>query len=102
MSQKDFAKIFDVSQAIISRWEHGDCNFSLEKIAEIAVALDLDVNIYFSDVKSIKKRVAPFVRTIQSETFLTKAPSEKQYTPDVSVHNIISTSKEETSYASVC
>ena len=45
MSQKQFADYINATQSLISRWERGDYNFSINKIAEIASKLDLD--IYF-------------------------------------------------------
>ena len=45
MNQKEFAEYIDATQSLISRWEHGDYNFSIKKIAEIATKLNLDVNI---------------------------------------------------------
>lgn len=44
MSQKDFAKHINAAQSLISRWECGDYNFSINKIAEIAAKLDLNVD----------------------------------------------------------
>ena len=44
MTQAEFAKHINVSQALVSRWERGNCNFSLKKVAEIASTLNLDVN----------------------------------------------------------
>ena len=44
MTQTEFAKHIGVTQSQVSRWEHGDYNFSLEKIADIAAKLDLEVN----------------------------------------------------------
>lgn len=50
MNQSEFSEYINVSQSQISRWEHGDYNFSLRKIAEIAAALDLDANFTFSHI----------------------------------------------------
>ncbi len=52
MSQKDFAKHIDATQSLISRWECGDYNFSLNKIAEVAAKLDLDVDLKITDCTS--------------------------------------------------
>lgn len=54
MNQKDFAGYLGVTQSEISRWEHGDYNFSLKKISEIAATLDMDIDIRFTKM-SIKK-----------------------------------------------
>ncbi len=45
MGQKEFAKHINASQSLVSRWEHGDYNFSIKKLADIASRLDLDVDI---------------------------------------------------------
>lgn len=41
LTQKDFAKKMKVSQSIVSRWESGDCNFTIHTLAQIAEALKL-------------------------------------------------------------
>ena len=41
MSQKQFAQFMGVSQAMVSKWESGDCNFTIETIAKICDKLDL-------------------------------------------------------------
>lgn len=46
MTQAEFADHIHVKQSQISRWECGNYNFSLEKIADIAAKLNLDVNFY--------------------------------------------------------
>lgn len=47
LSQTDLANIIGVTQPMISQWESGDCNFSVETIAKIAEALNLKVDISF-------------------------------------------------------
>ncbi len=49
MTQSEFAKHIDVKQSQISRWERGDYNFSISKIADIAAKLNLDINIFATD-----------------------------------------------------
>ena len=51
MTQTEFAKHLGVSQAMISKWENGDCNFSLSTICEICdmLLLDLKFEIERSD-----------------------------------------------------
>lgn len=41
MSQKEFAEFMGVSQAIVSKWESGETNFTIEKIAQICDKLGL-------------------------------------------------------------
>lgn len=41
MNQKQFAQFMGVSQAMVSKWESGDCNFTIETIARICDKLGL-------------------------------------------------------------
>lgn len=41
MNQKEFAAFMGVSQAMVSKWEGGDCNFTVESIAKICEKLGL-------------------------------------------------------------
>jgi transcriptional regulator with XRE-family HTH domain len=41
MNQKEFAAFMSVSQAMVSKWEGGDCNFTIETIAKICEKLGL-------------------------------------------------------------
>lgn len=54
MSQKDFAEHIHANQSLISRWEHGDYNFSIKKLSDIASSLNLDVNIVFHSISECK------------------------------------------------
>lgn len=47
MSQTDFAEYMSVSQAMVSKWESGETNFSISAIAEICEKLSMifDINI---------------------------------------------------------
>ena len=51
LTQKEFASHIDATQSLVSRWERGDYNFSINKLAEIASKLDLDVNITMSHLE---------------------------------------------------
>ncbi len=50
MNQSEFADHIHATQSQISRWEHGDYNFSLNKIAEIASRLNMDVNFSMAPI----------------------------------------------------
>lgn len=109
MNQSDFAKHIGATQSLVSRWEHGDYNFSIRKIAEIAEKLDLDVNITMHSLalyKSIENHeyVGPYFpqtntmvfnlekeKTAASSTYITKSYVKS-----------IKSNKEENYYASVC
>ena len=59
MSQKDFADHIHTKQSLISRWESGNYNFTLRKLAEIAVALDMDLHLYMTP-RQMEKNINPF------------------------------------------
>lgn len=41
--QKDLAKKMGVKQSLVSRWESGECNYTIDTLVEIADALGLSV-----------------------------------------------------------
>lgn len=43
MSQKAFAEFMGVSQGMVSRWESGNANFTIEALVAIACKLDLEI-----------------------------------------------------------
>lgn len=45
LTQKELAEKLKKSQALISKWESADCNFTLRTLIEIAQNLDLSLNI---------------------------------------------------------
>lgn len=107
MNQSDFAKHINASQSLISRWEHGDYNFSIRKLSEIAASLDLDVNIYFRNSKVIPNHNESdsisefsFIRTIGCSI----SPKKYEgicYTAKTSVKAVHENSKEDYIYASI-
>ncbi len=68
MTQSEFAKHINVTQSQISRWEHGNYNFSLEKISSIATKLNMDVNISFTDMSIYK-----FLEEYDEETMVSSS-----------------------------
>lgn len=99
MNQKEFADLLDVSQSEISRWEHGDYNFSLKKIAQIAEKLDMDVDISFtrlSDKKSYGEYA--FLSAPSTFTVVYNSDEQKQY-KNTCVHKI---RMEAFQHASIC
>ncbi len=102
MNQADFAKCIGASQSQVSRWEQGDYNFSLKKIAEIAASLNLDVNIsmYNATLHHVTngieyKAPASIVKTISFH-------KETEYSTQGYGSSNLSQKQEETNYASIC
>lgn len=102
MTQADFAKYISASQSLVSRWEQGDYNFSLKKIAEIAVSLNLDVNIsmYNAALYHVQNGIEykPHVSIVKTSCFRKEA---KYSTQSYGSFNL-SQKQEETNYASIC
>lgn len=48
LSQKDFAKILGVSQPMVSKYEGGDYNFTIDSLAQIADKMNMDLNVTFT------------------------------------------------------
>lgn len=54
MTQKKFAEYMGVTQGMVSKWESGDYNFTIESISNIFDKLNLDFNFnIISDIKLI-------------------------------------------------
>ncbi len=107
LTQSEFAKYIGVTQSQISRWEHGDYNFSLEKIADIASKLNLDVNIYAVDMsiyKSLSGYSSDYISSPQPFSFVYKdvqtANKNRIYNKD-KLQPIFSNIKEDISYVAV-
>lgn len=52
-SQKEFAKFMNVSQGMVSRWESGTYNFTIETLSHIAHELNRSIESFFSPVKQL-------------------------------------------------
>lgn len=48
LNQKEFAELLNATQSLVSRWESGKYNFSLKKLSEISVSLDMELHIYMT------------------------------------------------------
>lgn len=49
LSQKEFAEFMGVSQSMVSKWENGDYNFTLETLVDIFFKLDKECHIDFEE-----------------------------------------------------
>lgn len=58
MTQKQFAEYMGVSQGMVSKWESEDYNFSIKSLAEVAVKLDLDVDVSLSEPMTNREKYA--------------------------------------------
>lgn len=47
MSQAQLAELMGVSQGLVSRWENGETNFTLETLVKIASKLDIEIQCPF-------------------------------------------------------
>ena len=65
MNQTKFAEYLGCSQSMISKWEAGEYNFTIEKLFDLSEKLDLDFDIYLRP-----KQTLPI-----SESFYTSRPS---------------------------
>lgn len=54
MTQTEFAKYMDVTQGMVSKWENGDYNFTVEKLVDIFSKLNLDLDIRVLSCTSIQ------------------------------------------------
>ena len=57
MTQKDLADQLRVSQPMVSQWESGECNFSVESLASVFDSLGLSVDFAFTPVEQIYKDI---------------------------------------------
>ena len=51
LTQKQFAEYVHVSQAMVSKWEGGDYNFSIKELAELAERLGMDLQVSLREYK---------------------------------------------------
>ena len=107
MTQTAFAEHIGVTQSQVSRWEHGDYNFSLEKIADIAAKLDLEVNfsaITMSAYKGLDTYSNNLFVTPQTVSYIYNGSTEKgnnlSYVPKdmTSMQTLIKTDSEYINY----
>lgn len=55
MTQKDFAKLLGISQAMVSKYESGDYNFTVKQICKICEKLNLSPDLSLSNLNTSEK-----------------------------------------------
>lgn len=108
MTQSEFAQHIGVMQSQISRWEHGNYNFSLEKIADIAAKLDLDVNftaINMSVYKTLDGYNNEYITSPRPFSFVFKNSDEKNSNRVYVSHDLVqitTNTMEDSNYVKLC
>lgn len=87
MTQKEFASHMSVSQGMVSKWESGDCNFTVKTLAEIAEKLDLSLYIGLKEYKANNKNTT--IRSCQSATLYTASEETKYVRDEVKTCKVI-------------
>lgn len=106
MTQTEFAQHMGATQPIISRWESGDCNFSIKKLAEIATLLNLDINITMMDMTTSNvcgeyRKNKDYTQTLRySSDFLSTETDNAAYHPKKYEKSV--SIKEGHTYAPIC
>lgn len=89
MTQAEFARFINVSQTMVSKWESGDYNFTIEKIAYVFSKIGLSLSFTFSEKEkpeSVKSTVLAkqeshnySICTTQSSTWFEKTATKSCY-----------------------
>ena len=76
LSQKELAEKMGVKQSLVSRWESGECNYTIDTLVEIANALKLSVQcpLTFDEVSLFSLFLC--VRKVFIPLFLRKPSSQ--------------------------
>lgn len=102
MTQQEFADYIEVKQSQVSRWEHGEYNFSIKKIAEIASKLNLDVNIALTDMSLYGSLEDLTNYQALPKTTTIRYTTQSNYKSKSFTKPVKSVYKEEYIHASVC
>lgn len=57
LNQSEFAKLLNVKQSVISRWEGGDSNFTIKTLSKIAASLNFDLYVNLIPHKDIEVEI---------------------------------------------
>jgi len=56
LNQSELARKIGKTQSTVSKWENGDMNFTVELLADIAVKLDMDLNVELKPRQVVQRR----------------------------------------------
>ena len=84
MNQKQFADFLGCSQAYISKLENGDCNFTIGKLCELAVKMDMDVNVELKpNIEGFSRKLVQKAKSLEKKdnswTSFTEAKPSRIY-----------------------
>lgn len=65
MTQTSFAKLMNVTQAMVSKWESGEYNFTVKTLADISVKLGISLEQLFCGTPIFQSYSKPVCRTIR-------------------------------------
>lgn len=87
LTQSQFAEKLHVKQSLISRWESGQCNFSIQKLSEIAAELDMNL------IVQLQKK--PELNYSYCDGYTSASPKRETFQPGISTNNSSKISKED-------
>lgn len=84
MTQKQFAEYVGVTQAMVSKWESGEYNFTVKTMAELCDKLGLDLNQLFTGQAETKAAVSYVFVSGQVEAGGTQSTTSSEFSPSAS------------------
>ena len=79
MNQSVFAHYMGVSQTMVSKWENGDCNFSLSTICEICDKLSLNIDFQICKQENYRNAEANQWSGVPLDILGAINPAEEEY-----------------------
>lgn len=75
MTQKQFADLMGVTQAMVSKWESGDYNFTIKTLAQLSEKLDIEMDQLFTGISGPKAAVSYVLVNHQPSQFAAHLPT---------------------------